>query len=511
MFSSANAGTVEVDVLGNWDAFKRQTRDVGGPLEREIATSVDKGAEQGGRKATGTLKRHGSDAGRGFGSSFKTAFGGIAAGLGAYIGVNFLQSASSEASGLAEAQAKVGQVFKESAGDIQTWSKSSAKNIQVSQKKALQAAGTYGNLLVSAFKVSRVEAAKMSKRLVELAGDMASFNDVPVDDALQALQSGLSGETEPLKRFGVNLNVAAVKAKALEMGLISNTKDALEPAAQAQAIYNLILENTADQQGDIARTGKGYAGQLKEFQANWENLKGTLAVGVLPALTGVLTAMNAIGPSGMQMIITIGLAAFAFGKLATVAQGAAGAVSLLFANPVIAGILLLGLTVFGIIKYWDQISNAIKKAYEWLRLFLGLKERSSTPSAAVGGAGTSVAIVGDPKALPGSKAATSKAPLSLTAGLNPTLGFADGGLVPGRLGQPLVATVHGGEYVLSNRDLRELAGMRAAADASPIHVQVIVQGAQPNIDWDREARKAGEALQREQLRRSRSGQPAAYR
>ena len=47
--------------------------------------------------------------------------------------------------------------------------------------------------------------------LVQLASDMASFNNTSVDDALLALRSGLSGETEPLKRFGIALSEVRLK------------------------------------------------------------------------------------------------------------------------------------------------------------------------------------------------------------------------------------------------------------------------------------------------------------
>jgi hypothetical protein len=67
-------------------------------------------------------------------------------------------------------------------------------------------------------------AADMSTQFVKLATDIGSFNNVPVADALLAIRSGLVGESEPLRRFGVLLNEAAVKAEGLRLGLVKGNE-----------------------------------------------------------------------------------------------------------------------------------------------------------------------------------------------------------------------------------------------------------------------------------------------
>ena len=106
----------------------------------------------------------------------------------------------------------------------------------------------------------------MSQGLVQLAADLASFNNIGVDEALLKLQSGLVGETEPLRALGVNLNAAAVQAEALKMGLAANV-ETLTAADMAQARYALILQQTTTAQGDLARTSDGWANQNRILQA----------------------------------------------------------------------------------------------------------------------------------------------------------------------------------------------------------------------------------------------------
>jgi hypothetical protein len=231
------------------------------------------------------------------------------------------------ASGLAEAQSKVTAVFADQAKEVLDWGKTTATSLGISSRAALGAAGTYGNLF-QAFGIGRKESQKMSMELVELAADMASFNDVPIDDALNALRSGLSGETEPLKRFGVALNDVRLKEEALRLGLISTTKGTLPIAAKAQAAYALILKDTALQQGDVARTSGGLAAQQKFLSAQVEdataaigqvftpvliNLIGVVRGQLLPQVDRFVKALQSLSPEALATAIKVGLIAAAIG------------------------------------------------------------------------------------------------------------------------------------------------------------------------------------------------------
>ena len=194
------------------------------------------------------------------------------------------------ASDIEESQNKVRVVFGQSAGAVEDMAGRSAKSLGISKREALAAAGTFGNLFV-ALKLPQPEAAKMSTRMVQLAADMASFNNTTPEEALEALRSGLVGETEPLRKFGVNLNDATIRQQALKMGLISTTKDALSPAVKAQATYALILNQTKTAQGDFARTSGSMANQLKVAKARFSDLQGELGAKLLPAVNGTLSGL----------------------------------------------------------------------------------------------------------------------------------------------------------------------------------------------------------------------------
>lgn len=305
----------------------------------------------------------------GTGSKLKSWAKGTAAVIGGAFAATkvaeFAKAAVDAASNLNESVSKTGVVFGQSAADVEAWSKSSATSIGLSQQAALEAAGTYGNLAV-ALGLPEATAADMSKSLVGLAGDLASFNNVPVDTALAALQSGLTGETEPLKKFGVNMNEATLKAEAMAMGL-SDGKKPLDAAAKAQAAYSLIMKQTSTAQGDFARTSDGLANQQRIAAAQTENMKAALGQALLPVIEQLVAILNqylipalklfadfvAANSSWLlPLVAAIGAIVLAY-KAWTIAQAALNVV--MSANPILLVVVAIAALVAGIIWAYQNV------------------------------------------------------------------------------------------------------------------------------------------------------------
>jgi len=198
-------------------------------------------------------------------------------------------------SDMAESLSKVDVVFGQNSEAVKAWSETSATAMGMSKQAALEAAGTYGNLF-QAFGMGQGPAQEMSTSLVQLASDMASFNNTSIDDAVLALRSGLSGETEPLKKFGVALSEARIKEEAMSLGLIKSTKEALTPAAKAQASYALIMKDTKLAQGDYGRTADGTANTMRTLSAQFANAKVAIGDALMPAFRALLTLLKVIIP-----------------------------------------------------------------------------------------------------------------------------------------------------------------------------------------------------------------------
>ena len=169
-----------------------------------------------------------SQTGSGMGSKLAAAGKMAAVGIGvAAVAIGGLAiSTISAASDLNEAMSKVDVVFGSSAGAVKEFASNAAQNLGMSETAALSAAGTFGNLFVS-MGMGTAPAQDMSTNLLQLSADLGSFNNMDPTEVLEKLRAGLTGETEPLKSLGINLNAAAISAKAMEMGLAYQRRRAL--------------------------------------------------------------------------------------------------------------------------------------------------------------------------------------------------------------------------------------------------------------------------------------------
>lgn len=224
-------------------------------------------------------------------------------------GASFFKDAIAGASDLAESITKNEVVFGKASDSVLRFAEGASTALGQSNAQALEATGVFGNLL-RAVGLTEDKSSEFSTTLVTLASDLASFNNTSVDDALLALRSGLVGETEPLKRFGVNMNEAVLKAKALELGLFDGTGQ-LDANAKAQASYAVILEQTTLAQGDFVRTSGGLANQQRILSAQWDDLQAKIGGKFLPAVTAVVKFTNqSLLPSveklGNRLQLTLG-------------------------------------------------------------------------------------------------------------------------------------------------------------------------------------------------------------
>lgn len=194
------------------------------------------------------------------------------------------------ASDLNETISKTQVVFGSAADKVLAFGETSAKALGLSKNAALSAAGTYGNLL-RAMGLTEEASAEMSIELVELAADLASFNNLAPEEVLEKLRAGLTGEAEPLKQLGVNMNQARIEAKALELGLIKQGEE-LTAAAKAQAAYAIIMEDTSLAQGDFARTSQGLANQQRIMAANFVDLRAKMGNAFLPIVNLLAQKLN---------------------------------------------------------------------------------------------------------------------------------------------------------------------------------------------------------------------------
>lgn len=131
------------------------------------------------------------------------------------------------------------------------------------------------------------EAAELSIQMTKLATDLSSFNNIPMDEALQRLQGTLIGSHENALAFGVVINENTLKAELAKQGWDELTGAQLE-AAKVQARINLLMEGTASAQGDAIRTGAGWANQIRALQSAAADAATAIGLELLPTFEPLL-------------------------------------------------------------------------------------------------------------------------------------------------------------------------------------------------------------------------------
>lgn len=224
------------------------------------------------------------------------------------------------ASDMEESLNKVNVAFKESAQGVVDWSNTTLKSYGIAKGTALDMAALFGDM-GTAMGQTPSQAAEMSKSLVGLSGDLASFKNIGIDQAQDALKGVFTGEGESLKTLGIIMQDSTLEAFALATG----QKKAYDEMTQAEKValrYAFVMDATKNAQGDFSRTSDGAANQMRIFQESMTELATSFGQILLPAFTAIVSKANEfvsffgnLSEGQKQMIVGIALAAAAIGPL----------------------------------------------------------------------------------------------------------------------------------------------------------------------------------------------------
>lgn len=143
------------------------------------------------------------------------------------------------------------------------------------------------NTLLTGFGDTAERAQLMSQNLTQLGYDISSFFNISIEDAMQKLQSGISGELEPLRRLGYDLSQARLEQTALNLGIKENVAN-MTQAEKAELRYYAIMTQVTTAQGDMARTLEAPANQLRILQAQLTQAARAIGNIFIPALNAIL-------------------------------------------------------------------------------------------------------------------------------------------------------------------------------------------------------------------------------
>lgn len=263
--------------------------------------------------------------------------------------------------------------FGKNGAMMEAWAAKTGAAVGRTNVELMQAANTFGIFFNQA---DPAKSAGMSQQFAMLAQDLASFYNTDPGTALDKLRSGLTGESEPLRDFGVFMTEAAVKAQALKMGL-KPIKGELTEQQKIMARAGLIMAQTTAAQGDLARTSGSTANQLRASEAAWQNMSLIVGTQLIPALTPLIQTFTQIiqgfatlSPETRKWIVIIGGIAAVAGPILVGVASIAGAIATL--APILAGAgagvamfvgvwlplaAVIGYAAYQIYSNWDGISG----------------------------------------------------------------------------------------------------------------------------------------------------------
>jgi hypothetical protein len=242
-----------------------------------IATKFDSAGVRSAKRELGTLKRDLSGSVSSLGSNIAVLGAGIAGVTG------FLAKTVTAASNFSAQFEGVNQTFGNGAKAVQEYAAQAATLSGISETAALNAAKNFGGFATSAG-LSGQAAADFAIELVKAAGDLASFADVPVDEALNAIQSGLAGQTEPLRNFQILLDQTTLKNRAFDMGLTKTTDEALTPQQKVLATHVELMDQMGVKAGDFVNYSETFGNQVKSLTGEWANMERAIGDELLPVL-----------------------------------------------------------------------------------------------------------------------------------------------------------------------------------------------------------------------------------
>jgi len=320
------------------------------------------------RKAEGSLK--------GFGGKVSSIGKGLATRLTLPLGIAG-GAAIKMASDFQESMNKVDVAFKSSSKEVKDFAKTTLTEFGIAQGTALDMAALFGDMSTS-MGLTTAEAAKMSTSLVGLAGDLASFKNMNIEEVTTALNGVFTGETESLKRLGIVMTEVNLQNFAMEQGIEKNIKK-MTQAEKVNLRYQYVMAKTVNAQGDFARTSDGAANQMRIFQESLKELGSTFGQIILPAFTKIVTKANQVlkslknlSPETQELIVIfaslaagIPIVIYGLGQVALFIGKVSGAMrvlsALVVANPITAiATAVIALTA-GFVELLHQINPVVSR------------------------------------------------------------------------------------------------------------------------------------------------------
>jgi len=269
---------------------------------------------------------------------------------------------------------KVDVAFGNSSNKVKDFAKTTLTQFGIAEGSALDMAALFGDMSTS-MGLTQDTAADLSTSLVGLAGDLASFKNIQIEQATTALAGVFTGETESLKRLGIVMTQANLQQFAFNQGINKQVQD-MSQAEKVLLRYNYVMSVTKNSQGDFARTQEGAANQMRIFSEGLKQLGSAIGQVMLPAFTKMVSFANQLIKSfinlsepAKQIVVVLGLIGASAGPILYLAgtilpkliTGFTLLNGVVLANPITAIAAAVASLTAAFIEFLHQINPAITR------------------------------------------------------------------------------------------------------------------------------------------------------
>jgi hypothetical protein len=203
------------------------------------------------------------------------------------------------ASSADESLNRVKRTFKEFAPEVLDWSKEFGATVGRSRYKLQASADAFGAFLAPKFQDDLKLMTQMSRRLGELTVDLASFYDISDEEASMRLFSGLAGETEAVRRLGIDISDAALKELNAKKG--GKKYDSLGQKDKTLLRFEKMMTDTEDKQKDATLTAKEWANSLKRAKDMFHELQVDLGRLIKKVALPLLHSLEGFAKKGIKI------------------------------------------------------------------------------------------------------------------------------------------------------------------------------------------------------------------
>jgi hypothetical protein len=208
----------------------------------------------------------------------------------AFAGIGLVKSIVGLGTAAAETASKFNAVFGSAADAMNEKVQELRKTIPSTTEEMQGALATFAQM-AKAFGLNSESANLFSVEMVKIAGDIASFNNLPIEEAFTKIRSAISGEFEPMKSLGIVINEARLKQEALNLAIWDGTGQ-MSAAQKALAVQAILIKDMGDANGDAALTANSAANQIKFLQKSLKETGTEIGVTMLPAIAAMTDAFS---------------------------------------------------------------------------------------------------------------------------------------------------------------------------------------------------------------------------